>query len=163
MQAICLKILWIYTLYTSQKKFTVGFLTKQVRKNEGEVERYYIHDSHPPIVEREVFDLVREEMAHRRNRTAYGSAHLFSGRIVCSECGAFFAPKTWHSTNKYRKVVWRCGAKYEKGTRRKTSRLIETQIQQAFVGIFNEFFCGSTRLGEEFQPVMEMLGDNSVI
>lgn len=34
-----------------QKKFTVDFLTKKTKINEGEVPQYYVEDSHPAIIE----------------------------------------------------------------------------------------------------------------
>ena len=33
-----------------QKKFTVDFLTKKMKVNEGEVPQYYVEDSHPAII-----------------------------------------------------------------------------------------------------------------
>ena len=33
-----------------QKKFTVDYLTKKTKKNEGEVPQYYVEDSHPAII-----------------------------------------------------------------------------------------------------------------
>lgn len=34
-----------------QKSFTVDFLTKKTKINEGEVPQYYVEDSHPAIIE----------------------------------------------------------------------------------------------------------------
>ncbi|HEX3037802.1 MAG TPA: recombinase family protein, partial [Oscillospiraceae bacterium] len=42
-----------------QKCFTVDFLTKKRKANEGEVPQYYVTNSHPSIVSEEVFDLVQ--------------------------------------------------------------------------------------------------------
>lgn len=36
----------------------------------------------------------------------------FSGKIRYGECGCSHGSKTWHSTNKYRKEIWRCNNKY---------------------------------------------------
>lgn len=49
-----------------QKSFTVDFLTKKTKLNEGEVPRYYAQNSHPAIVSREVHDLVQHELRRRR-------------------------------------------------------------------------------------------------
>ena len=38
-----------------QKKFTVDFLTKKQKVNEGEVPQYFIEDSHPPIIDPQEF------------------------------------------------------------------------------------------------------------
>ena len=46
-----------------QKSFTVDFLTKKKKKNEGEVPQYYVKNSHPPIIDPEEFELVQAEIA----------------------------------------------------------------------------------------------------
>ena len=59
-----------------QKKFTVDFLTKTMKVNEGEVPQYYVENSHPAIIDRETFDLVQSEMKKRRpNRRQAGSRY----------------------------------------------------------------------------------------
>ena len=42
-----------------QKGFTVDFLTKKQKKNEGEVPQYYIEDDHEAIIEPVVFDMAQ--------------------------------------------------------------------------------------------------------
>ena len=41
-----------------QKKFTVDFLTKKQKVNEGEVPQYYVEGSHPAIISNIDFDMV---------------------------------------------------------------------------------------------------------
>jgi hypothetical protein len=48
-----------------QKKYTVDFLTKKQKVNEGEVQQYYVEDSHPAIIDPEEFDLVQAEYSRR--------------------------------------------------------------------------------------------------
>jgi site-specific DNA recombinase len=90
-----------------QKTFTVDFLTKKMKVNEGEIPQYYVENSHPAIVSPEAFDLVQHEIKKRKNVNGYktGGA-IFSGKIVCGECGSFFGSKVWHSTSKYRRIIW---------------------------------------------------------
>ena len=49
-----------------QKTFTVDFLTKKAKVNEGETPQYYVENSHPAIVSAEVFELTQVELARRR-------------------------------------------------------------------------------------------------
>ncbi len=49
-----------------QKVFTVDYLTKRKKKNEGEVSRYYVEGSHEPIIPPEIFDEVQAEIERRR-------------------------------------------------------------------------------------------------
>ena len=56
---------------TASTAFTVDFLTKKQKKNEGEVEQYFIPDHHPAIVEREIWDKAQvrlEQIAGKRRR-----------------------------------------------------------------------------------------------
>lgn len=49
-----------------QKVYTVDFLTKKRKKNEGELRQYYIKNSHPAIIDEETFDKVQKELDRRR-------------------------------------------------------------------------------------------------
>lgn len=69
-----------------QKTFTVDFLTKRKKINEGEIPQYYVENSHPAIVTPEVFDLVQHEIKKRKNAIGYKTGGgCFSGKIVCGE------------------------------------------------------------------------------
>lgn len=75
-----------------QKTFTVDFLTKKMKVNEGEVPQYYVENSHPAIIEPDVFDMVQFEMQRRKERGGHHSgAGCFSSKIVCEEKVRFFA------------------------------------------------------------------------
>lgn len=75
--------------------------------------RYYVQDSHPAIVDEELFDLVQMELARCRALKGQHSGNgCFASRIVCGDCGHFYGSKVWHSNDQYRKVVWRCNHKY---------------------------------------------------
>ena len=96
-----------------QKTYCTDFLTKKMKVNEGEVPQYYVQDSHPAIVDADVFDLVQMELARRRAlKGQYSGNGCFASRIVCGDCGHFYGSKVWHSNDQYRKVVWRCNHKY---------------------------------------------------
>lgn len=121
-----------------QKSFTVDFLTKKKKINEGEIPQYYVENSHPAIITPEVFDLVQHELNKRREVKGYKTGgSCFSGKIVCGECGSFYGSKVWHSTSKYRRVIWQCNAKFKNDKKCSTPHLYEDRIKQAFVEAFN--------------------------
>ena len=122
-----------------QKKFTVDFLSKKMKVNEGEVPQFFVENSHPGIISREVFDLVQLEMKRRKGRSRHTSAKsLFSDRLVCSCCGGTFGSKVWHSNDPYRKVIWRCNRKYaRKGNACPNRHLEEKELREAFVEAVN--------------------------
>ena len=101
-----------------QKSFTVDFLTKKTKVNEGEVPPYYVEDSHPAIIEPWEWEQVQVELERRKNsRNRHRQTSPFSGKILCADCGDIFGAKTWHSTDRYRRVIWQCNGKF-KGERK---------------------------------------------
>ena len=122
-----------------QKKFTVDFLTKKTKVNEGEVPQYYVEESHPAIISPEEFELVQAEMARRKELgKRYHSGNIFTAKIVCGECGGFYGPKIWHSNSRYRRVIWRCNKKYTNDCYCKTPHIDEDTIKQGFLKAYNQ-------------------------
>lgn len=121
-----------------QKSFTVDFLTKKKKKNEGEVPQYYVEDSHPPIIEPEEWDWVQNEIKRRQAmEREYSCSSIFSAKIVCGDCGNFYGSKVWHSKDKYRKTVWQCNRKFDKEIKCTTPHLNENDIKTGFIVAFN--------------------------
>ena len=110
-----------------QKTFTVDFLTKKKKANEGEIPQYYVENSHPAVIEPDIFDMVQFEMKRRKEKGGHHSgASCFSSKIVCGECGNFYGSKVWHSTSKYRRTIWH---EYQKP--------LENHIFKRFLGYFS--------------------------
>ena len=102
-----------------QKTYTESFLTHKSVKNDGRLPQYYVEDSHPAIISREIFELVQQEKERRKRGVGrYSGLDIFSSRIICGDCGHFYGPKLWHSNDKYRCIVYRCNQKYKKGESR---------------------------------------------
>ena len=145
-----------------QKKFTVDFLTKKQKVNEGEVPQYYVENSHPAIISPEVFDMVQVEIKRRRSsgqRQSGGSC--FSSKIVCGQCGGFYGSKVWHSKSKYRRTIWQCNNKFKNGTRCETPHLYETALEQAFVGAFNDLIENKSGIIQGYESIIHALTDNA--
>ena len=144
-----------------QKSFTVDFLTKKSKLNEGEVPQYYVANSHPAIIEPEIFDLVQYEMKQRKADGRFtSSTHPFSGKIVCGHCGGFYGSKVWHSNTPNRVLVWQCNEKHRgKGCR--TPHLTERDIRRAFLAAFNEVLGNRAEIMEAYREVMEALTDTA--
>ncbi|SHJ13065.1 Recombinase zinc beta ribbon domain-containing protein [Propionispora hippei DSM 15287] len=143
-----------------QKTYTVDFLSKKRADNNGQVPQYYVEDSHPAIIDKEMWEAVQLEMERRRNfALQYGIQKLeyattdnpFAGRVICGSCGQVFGRKVWNSTDdRFRRIIWRCNGKYPaKGEKGCESRHIDDVVlYQAFVDVFNtlvenkEYFLG---------------------
>ena len=51
--------------------------------------------------------MVQREMERRaKEGRLYSGVSIFSGKIKCGECGGYFGAKVWHSTDKYRRVIY---------------------------------------------------------
>ena len=71
-----------------QQSFTVDFLTKKTKSNEGKVPQYYVKDSHPAIIEPWEWEQVQAELERRKNsRNRHRQTSPFSGKITCADCG----------------------------------------------------------------------------
>lgn len=65
-----------------QKEFTVDFLQKKMKKNEGEVPQYYVEGNHEAIISPAVFDMVQAELAKRKKgNSRYSGVTIFSNKI----------------------------------------------------------------------------------
>ena len=123
-----------------QKTYTVDYLTKEKRKNDGEVKKYFVENSHEPIISPEVFDKVQELLEQRyKKRNWSGSNRPFANRIVCGECGQFYGHKVWHNRhNTERYHVWYCNHRYDGCSTCKTPILREREIRQAFEAVLKK-------------------------
>ena len=144
-----------------QKEFTVDFLTKKTKKNCGEIPQYYIEDDHEAIIDPAVFDLVQQEMERRRNGSSrYSGVSIFSSKIKCGECGGWYGAKVWHSTDKYRKVVYRCNHKYKK-QRCHTPHIMEEEVRATFVQALNRLLTNRDELVSNVKLICDTLSDTS--
>ena len=80
-----------------KKTITPDYLTHAKKANHGEEELVIMRDHHPPIIDRELWDVVQEELKKRNRNGALGVGHSnryrFSGKIKCGECGASFVSR----------------------------------------------------------------------
>ena len=90
------------------------FLTKKVKKNHGEVEQFYVKESHEAIIPKEQWEAAQLELERRDSYMqklgltfyGYGSEiNPFSCRVVCGKCGAVCGKKSWKSRGV---EFWQC-------------------------------------------------------
>lgn len=75
-----------------QKTYTVDFLNKKRVQNKGIVPQYYVENSHEPIIPRDLYMQVQEEMIRRANlhsganrkKRVYSSKYALSSIVYCS-------------------------------------------------------------------------------
>lgn len=147
-----------------QKCFTVDFLTKKQKVNEGEVPQYYVENSHPAIISADVFDMVQVEIQKRKAAPSrHSGVGLFSSRIICGDCGAAFGAKVWHSNDKYRKVVYRCNHKFSGESKCTTPTLEEDQIKSMFVIAINRLIKNKAEIIRSYEEARDIVFDTTAL
>ncbi|WP_446898853.1 recombinase family protein [Clostridium sp. LBM24168] len=130
-----------------QKTITTDFLTHKRVKNKGEVQQYYVEDSHPAIIPKEMFQMVQEEIKRRaslvgyseKTKSRYTNKYAFSGKIICGNCGSKFRRKMWGPGEKYKKYVWLCANHIDNGLKACSMKAVsEEKLKAAFVRSINK-------------------------
>ena len=144
-----------------QKTYTVDYLTKKTKVNEGEIPQYYVEGDHEAIIDPDVFDQVQIELEKRcPGRNRHSGVHDFSGKIKCGQCGGWYGSKVWHSTDKYRKVIWQCNHKYH-GKKCSTPHLTDDEIKVVFVRAANKALADKDTIIETFRLIRDTAFDTS--
>ena len=121
-----------------QKEYTADFLDKTRRKNTGEIPQYYVEEHHEAIIPPDLFDFVQLEIKRREQNGKHSGVSIFANKIKCGCCGGWYGAKVWHSTDKYRRIIYRCNKKYaHKEKPCSTRHLTEEEIKQIFVKALN--------------------------
>ena len=147
-----------------QKSFTVDFLTKKTKINEGEVPQYYVEDSHPAIIEPWEWEQVQVELKRRKNsRNRHHQTSPFSGKIICADCGDIFGAKTWHSTDRYRRVIWQCNGKFKGERKCETPHLTEERLKELYLAALGEYLSDRDAAIDQLRYAQWMLTDTDFI
>ena len=146
-----------------QKKFTVDFLTKEQRVNTGEVPQYHVKNSHPAIIDPDIWAYVQYEMQRRREvGISRSSTHCFSGKILCGECGAAFGSRSWNAGTQYQALKWQCRNEQcpHPGP---PLTLSDYEIKAAFVEAFNALVDGREEIISAYEELAGLLSNTEQI
>lgn len=138
------------------KRYTVDFLSKKVKANNGERPKYYVENNHPAIIDRNTFNRVQEELARRSGKRKvkfvgtkteqgkYSSKYALTELLICGECGTPYRRCIWTTREKTKKVVWRCinrldyGKKYCKHSPSIEESVLQNAIMDAIMRMAKE-------------------------
>jgi len=155
-----------------QKTYTVDFMTKKKVINKGIVPQYYVEDDHEPIIPKELFYRVQEELARRSSmnkagvtkkkdqRSRFSSEYALTGLLLCGECGQEYRRVTWARNGK-KKIVWRCNNRLTYGTKycKKSETLEEGALNRAVMEAINKITCNDGEFVGAFrQNVIRVIG-----
>lgn len=128
-----------------QKTYTVDFLNKKRVQNNGIVPQYYVENSHEPIIPRDLYMQVQEEMVRRANlhsgtkrkKRVYSSKYALSSIVYCPKCGDIYRRIAWNNRGKH-STVWRCCTRVKHGPGKCDAPTIqESDLQEAVVKAIN--------------------------
>lgn len=136
-----------------QKTYTIDFLTKKKNINRGELPQYYVENNHEAIVDRETFDAVQQVLDNKGRKS---STTIFSSKLVCGDCGHFFGSKVWHSTSKYRRVIYQCNNKYSGDKKCQTPHITEEEIKLWFIQAINQLITNKSEIINNLQVLLEL-------
>lgn len=151
-----------------QKHFCKDCISKKIVKNEGQLPMYLIQNHHDPIIERDIFDAVRVELARRNARLSpskkqastgkarYSSKFALSDRLVCGECGTLYRRCTWNYKGRYH--VWRCTNRLDYGKKycHNSPTLKEKPLQDAILAALNSAMSDKAKLMAEITQSLEI-------
>ena len=147
-----------------QKRYTVDFLQKKTKINEGEVPQYYVENSHPAIIDAKAWDMVQGELRRRKESSRRTTSQSpFSGKVFCGDCGEQFGPKVWHSNSQYRRVIWQCNHKFKGAEKCTTPHLTEDALKEYTRQALSFLIENRKALIEDVRLVKQALSDHTEI
>lgn len=135
------------------KTYTNSIWDKKQRETPIEKQAVF-YNTHPAIIEQEVFDKVQQIRKQRHRRTKTGKSSLFSGMVYCADCGA----KMRYCTTNYfekRQDHFVC-ANYRSNTGSCSAHFIRAVVLEELVWMHMKaviFYV--TRYEKHFRAVME--------
>lgn len=130
----------------NQKSYTKDFLTHKRVKNNGEVRKYIVENSHEAIVPKEIFIAVQERMAdindkwkQKRGEKILNSKYVLSNLLVCGKCGSPMRRKSWTKHNGDIEVRYGCKERLRKGVKCHSDYIIEDNLKHALVESINSY------------------------
>ncbi len=154
-----------------QKTITTDFIEKIRIKNDGTVPQYYVKDSQEPIVSRDIYTAVQEEMVRRANLTSgldgkkkrvYSSKYALSSICTCTKCGDIYRRIAWNNRGK-KSTVWRCCTRVENGPSACAAPTVQEQeLQEATVKAINQMVhCSESVLQTLIKNIKTVLAEDS--
>ena len=135
-----------------QKTYTLDCITHKVVRNHGERPMYLVTDHHAPIIDRDTYNRVQQELARRSSKRKisskttteqgkYSSKYALSELLICGNCGTPYRRTTWSARGK-KQIVWRCISRLEHGKKYcpDSPTIKEDQLHKAIIQAINNYY-----------------------
>ena len=149
-----------------QKEYTVDPISKQKRKNRGELPQFFVEDTHEAIIPMEEFQRVQAEFKRRRDLGPLGNKSLkltaFSTKITCCICGKHYRRSGKRNTAGELYYIWTCQTKNIKGIIACNSKDIpEKVLQVAAADVLGLAVFDDASFGEQVEEIL-MVSDDTL-
>ena len=112
--------------------------------NHGEQPQYMVKDHHEPIISREDFEAAQAFVKQRASEKGvikgtekYQNRYVFSGKIICGECGDTFKRRI-HSCTGYKYAAWCCNTHIEDKNKCHMLFVKNEALKLAFITMMNK-------------------------
>ena len=101
------------------------------------------------------WEAVQQELARRKSiGRSYSGVSPLGAKIRCGDCGGWYGVKVWHSTDKYRSVVWQYNSKFSEGKERCATLVLKGEdICARFISAYNSLITDK----DVYLPVCETM------
>ena len=137
-----------------QKRYTPDELPLRQRRNKGEVSQYYIKDSHPAIIAKEIYEAVQELLQQRIEQHAPKQKirkSPLSNTMQCGLCGSAFHKHKSNDEN-----CWFCYQHRKGKTLCPMGILYEKDIYAAFLSVHNKLLDNQDILKAMLNQLLEL-------
>ena len=113
-----------------QKKYRTETLPHRLKLNKGEKPMYYVENSNPPIISREVFNTAMEL---RKSKNTFGQHKNYfplTGMMICPECGRKFRRQIVDGV-----TYWICNGRATGVSQCRSRRVREDMVYDAFMSM----------------------------
>lgn len=142
---------------TLQKTYTVVFLTKKRAVNNGEVPKYYVEDSHPAIIDKDMFDYVQALLHSGRRKQKTQLLNI----VTCGVCGEKYVTIRTHNNNKYEKVYLKCPNRTAKECN--TPHMSIPELEAVAVKALNVIAPDAEKIAISVRDIVETVYDPSAL
>ena len=116
-----------------QKYYTPDIVGARNRENHGEADKYYIKNTHQPIITKEKFYAVQQLLKNRRTSKKQTEVFSLTKKIECGNCHSHFRRKICRGV-----VNWSCVRHDKKADDCLNKPIAEMKIKSAFIKLCNK-------------------------
>ena len=151
------------------KTYKADVLSKNRQKNDGKKSPiYFVEDTHPAIIEKEMFRMVKKELERRREAkedavgsSRYTSKYPFSGHLICGNDGEKLRRHVRTMGTGEKVASWACSRKVTKGVGEcDLPHIREDVLQRTYLAGIRKIVENGTEVSEVVKQGLSLTAEN---